>query len=63
MVVLRIGKNYNAIEVDQTRLPFQSRQDDINGTLESLRGILEAQGHPNKSVNSFVAGECRLVRI
>jgi hypothetical protein len=63
MVILRIGENDYIVEVDQARFPLQSRQDDINGTLESCRGIPEAKWHPKELVGSLVAGERRLVRI
>jgi hypothetical protein len=63
MVILRIGENDYIIEIYQIHLPFQSRQDDINGTLESCRGIPEAKWHPKESVSSLVAGEILHVRI
>jgi hypothetical protein len=63
MVILRIEENDYIVEVDQARLPLQSRQDDINGTLENCRGIPETKWHPKESVGSLVAGDRRLVRI
>jgi hypothetical protein len=63
VVILRIGEKDYIIEIDKARLSFQSRQGDINGTLEICRDIPEAKRHPEKSESPLLARESRLVRI
>lgn len=56
-------ENNHVIQVNQARLPLDSRKDHINGPLERSGRVSETKGEPDVLIGPFVTGECRLVLV
>ena len=59
----RLREDDYVVEVNQARLPSDSREDYVQRTLECCRRISKAKRHASVSVSTAMTSKCRLVSV